>query len=131
MGNGADTRSQSRKTDTIGHLREIKMPAIRSRLGFSAALAIFAASAVLAAEPNKYDTGATDTEIKVGNIMPYSGPASAYGVIGKTEQAYFNKINAEGGINGRKINFIPYETAIARPRPWNRRASSSRATKCC
>ena len=98
MGNGADTRSQSRKIDTIGHIREIKMPAIRSRLGgFSAALAIFAASAVLAAEPNKYDTGATDTEIKVGNIMPYSGPASAYGVIGKTEQAYFNKINAEGG----------------------------------
>ena len=49
----------------------------------------------------KYDTGATDTEIKIGNIMPYSGPASAYGVIGKTEEAYFNKINAEGGINGR------------------------------
>jgi len=116
MGNGADTRSQSRKTDTIGHLREIKMPAIRSRLGFSAALAIFAASAVFAAEPNKYDTGATDTEIKVGNIMPYSGPASAYGVIGKTEQAYFNKINAEGGINGRKINFISYDDGYSPPK---------------
>src|SRR4030081_471939 len=57
----------------------------------------------------KYDTGATDTEIKIGNIMPYSGPASAYGVIGKTEEAYFKKINAEGGINGRKINFISYD----------------------
>jgi branched-chain amino acid transport system substrate-binding protein len=44
------------------------------------------------------DTGASDTEIKIGNIMPYSGPASAYGVIGKTEEAYFRKINAEGGI---------------------------------
>src|SRR6516164_820544 len=113
----ADTRSQSRNIDTIGHIREIRMPAIRSRLGgFSAALAIFAASAVLAAEPNKYDTGATDTEIKVGNIMPYSGPASAYGVIGKTEQAYFNKINAEGGINGRKINFISYDDAYSPPK---------------
>jgi branched-chain amino acid transport system substrate-binding protein len=57
----------------------------------------------------KYDPGATDTEIKVGNIMPYSGPASSYATIGKTEAAYFNKINAEGGINGRKINFISYD----------------------
>ena len=54
----------------------------------------------------KYDTGATDKEIKVGNINPYSGPASAYGAIGKAIQAYFDKINAEGGVNGRKINFI-------------------------
>lgn len=54
----------------------------------------------------KYDTGATDKEIKIGNIMPYSGPASAYGAIGKSMGAYFNKINAEGGINGRQIKFI-------------------------
>jgi len=64
----------------------------------------------------KYDTGATDTEIKIGNIMPYSGPASAYGVIGKTEAAYFNKINAEGGINGRKINFITYDDGYSPPK---------------
>jgi len=64
----------------------------------------------------KYDTGATDTEIKIGNIMPYSGPASAYGVIGKTEDAYFNKINAEGGINGRKIKFISYDDAYSPPK---------------
>ena len=57
----------------------------------------------------KYDPGATDTEIKVGNIMPYSGPASAYATIGKTEDAYFRKINAQGGINGRKISFISYD----------------------
>jgi branched-chain amino acid transport system substrate-binding protein len=57
----------------------------------------------------KYDPGATDTEIKIGNIMPYSGPASSYATIGKTEAAYFNKINVEGGINGRKINFISYD----------------------
>ncbi len=62
-----------------------------------------------ASAEKKYDPGATDTEIKIGNIMPYSGPASAYATIGKTEAAYFNKINAEGGINGRKINFISYD----------------------
>ena len=64
----------------------------------------------------KYDTGATDTEIKIGNTMPYSGPASAYGVIGRTEAAYFRKINAEGGINGRKIIFISYDDALNPPK---------------
>ena len=64
----------------------------------------------------KYDTGATDTEIKIGNIMPYSGPASAYSVIGRTEAAYFRKINAEGGINGRKINFISYDDGYSPPK---------------
>ncbi|MFX7656004.1 ABC transporter substrate-binding protein, partial [Acinetobacter baumannii] len=53
--------------------------------------------------------------IKIGNIMPYSGPASAYGVIGKSEQAYFNKINAEGGINGRKITFVTYDDGYSPP----------------
>jgi ABC-type branched-subunit amino acid transport system substrate-binding protein len=64
----------------------------------------------------KYDPGATDTEIKVGNIMPYSGPASAYATIGKTEAAYFNKLNAEGGINGRKINFVSYDDTYSPPK---------------
>src|SRR5450755_1173161 len=63
-----------------------------------------------------YDTGASATEIKVGNIMSYSGPASAFGVIGKTEAAYFRKINAEGGINGRKITFISYDDAYSPPK---------------
>ena len=93
------------------------MPAIHMRSGLiSAALAILAATSVSAADQKKYDTGATDTEIKVGNIMPYSGPASAYGVIGKTEEAYFNKINAEGGINGRKITFISYDDGYSPPK---------------
>ena len=64
----------------------------------------------------KYDPGATDTEIKVGNIMPYSGPASAYATIGKTEAAYFNKLNSEGGINGRKVNFISYDDGSSPPK---------------
>ena len=93
------------------------MPAIHLRLGaISAALAIAALTSSNALAQKKYDTGATDIEIKIGNIMPYSGPASAYGVIGKTEQAYFNKINAEGGINGRKINFISYDDGYSPPK---------------
>src|ERR1700720_1246447 len=93
------------------------MSVINLRLGaFAAALALLAASSSGALAQKKYDTGATDTEIKIGNIMPYSGPASAYGVIGKTEQAYFNKINAAGGINGRKINFISYDDGYSPPK---------------
>ena len=93
------------------------MSVINLRLGaFAAALALLAATSSGALAQKKYDTGATDTEIKIGNIMPYSGPASAYGVIGKTEEAYFKKINAEGGINGRKINFISYDDAYSPPK---------------
>jgi ABC-type branched-subunit amino acid transport system substrate-binding protein len=93
------------------------MPAMQLRVGaFSAALAILAATSSGALAQKKYDTGATDTEIKIGNIMPYSGPASAYGVIGRTEAAYFKKINAAGGINGRKINFISYDDAYSPPK---------------
>src|SRR5262249_54294356 len=80
------------------------------------ALALTALAAAPAAAQQKYDPGASDTEIKIGNTMPYSGPASAYGVIGKTEAAYFNKINAEGGINGRKINFISYDDGYSPPK---------------
>lgn len=64
----------------------------------------------------KYDEGASDTEIKIGNTNPYSGPASAYGQIGKTIAAYFNKVNEEGGINGRKINFISLDDGYSPPK---------------
>jgi len=83
-------------------------------------LASIAGYAVALAGPalaqKKYDTGATDTEIKIGNINPYSGPASAYGTIGKTIGAYFNKVNAEGGINGRKINYVTYDDGYSPPK---------------
>jgi ABC-type branched-subunit amino acid transport system substrate-binding protein len=93
------------------------MPAIQLRLAaFSAAIAVLAATSSGALAQKKYDVGATDTEIKIGNIMPYSGPASAYGVIGRTEAAYFKKINDAGGINGRKINFISYDDAYSPPK---------------
>src|ERR1700684_2865985 len=83
---------------------------------FSTAIIAFAASSGSALAQKKYDTGATDTEIKLGNIMPYSGPASAYGVIGKIEDAYFKMINEQGGINGRKINFISYDDGYSPPK---------------
>src|SRR3979490_2715515 len=94
------------------------MPVTMNRIAIvsAAAFAVFAASNTGALAQKKYDTGATDTEIKIGNIMPYSGPASAYGVIGKTEAAYFKKINDAGGINGRKINFISYDDGYSPPK---------------
>jgi len=93
------------------------MHAIQLRLAaVSAAVAILAAASSGALAQKKYDVGATDTEIKIGNIMPYSGPASAYGVIGRTEAAYFKKINDAGGIDGRKINFISYDDAYSPPK---------------
>ncbi|WP_448045712.1 ABC transporter substrate-binding protein [Bradyrhizobium liaoningense] len=93
------------------------MPAVTGKLAAaSLALALIAASTSTASAQKKYDTGATDTEIKIGNIMPYSGPASAYGIIGRTEAAYFKKINDEGGINGRKINFVSYDDAYSPPK---------------
>jgi branched-chain amino acid transport system substrate-binding protein len=106
-----------KKIDTFNQLKELTMPAIRMRLGaFSAALALLAVTSSASLAQKKYDIGATDSEIKIGNIMPYSGPASAYGVIGQTEAAYFRKINAEGGINGRKINFISYDDGYSPPK---------------
>ena len=64
----------------------------------------------------KYGPGASDTEIKIGNIVPYCGPASAYGSVGKAQAAYFKKVNDEGGINGRKIDYISYDDAYSPPK---------------
>src|SRR5262249_52846585 len=73
-------------------------------------------SAVPAQAQKKYGPGASDTEIKIGQTMPYSGPASAYGTIGKVSAAYFNMVNEQGGINGRKINFISLDDGYSPPR---------------
>jgi branched-chain amino acid transport system substrate-binding protein len=93
------------------------MTAVRFQV--AAVLAAFALCTAMsgpALAQKKYDSGASDTEIKIGNIMPYSGPASAYAAIGKAEEAYFNKINAEGGIGGRKIKFISYDDGYSPPK---------------
>jgi branched-chain amino acid transport system substrate-binding protein len=94
-----------------------RLPALRSQLiavATAAAFTVLATQATLAQK--KYDTGASDTEIKIGNVEAYSGPASAYGVIGKTEEAYFKMINDQGGINGRKINWISYDDGYSPPK---------------
>ncbi|HKD29852.1 MAG TPA: ABC transporter substrate-binding protein [Xanthobacteraceae bacterium] len=88
----------------------------RQWLTVAATMGIVAAVASPAAAQKKYDPGASDREIRIGNTVPYSGPASAYAEIGKTYAAYFNKINAEGGINGRKISFISYDDAYSPPK---------------
>src|SRR5262245_15487849 len=92
------------------------MMQLTKRILLASAAATLVAVASPALAQKKYDPGASDTEIKIGNTNPYSGPASAYGVIGKTVEAYFKKVNAEGGINGRKINFISYDDGYSPPK---------------
>src|SRR3981081_2861409 len=89
-----------------------------SLLAMAAALSLLSTQvfSTQALAQKKYDTGASDTEIRIGNVEAYSGPASAYGVIGKTEEAYFKMINDQGGINGRKINFISYDDGYSPPK---------------
>ena len=82
--------------------------------GLIAANLVLASGSALAA--GQYGPGVSDTEIKIGNTMPYSGPASAYGAIGKSEAAYFAMINDQGGINGRKINFISRDDGYSPPK---------------
>ncbi|MBB4393137.1 ABC-type branched-subunit amino acid transport system substrate-binding protein [Bradyrhizobium sp. ERR14] len=86
-------------------------------LHLAAATALTLALSISAANAQKkYDPGASDTEIKVGQTVPFSGPASAYATIGKTQAAYFKMINDQGGINGRKINLIQYDDAYSPPK---------------
>jgi len=87
----------------------------RTLLAGSGAIA-FALALSPASAQKTYDEGATDTEIKIGNTNPYSGNASAYGTIGKALDAYFKKVNDEGGINGRKVTFISYDDGYAPPK---------------
>ena len=88
----------------------------RTISAFAASVLLLALGSGAAMAQKKNDTGATDTEIKIGNIAPYSGPASAYATIAKTEAAYFKMINDQGGINGRKINFISYDDGYSPPK---------------
>jgi ABC-type branched-subunit amino acid transport system substrate-binding protein len=87
----------------------------RTFVAGASATALFTGSRVAFAQ-KKYDNGASDTEIKIGHTNPYSGPASSYGVIGKTIQAYWKSVNEAGGINGRKVNFITYDDGYSPPK---------------
>src|SRR5690242_14622395 len=86
---------------------------LRVSIVFCSLLTIFVHAAVA---QKKYDPGASDTEIKIGNIMPYSGPASSYSTSGKAMAAYYDKVNAEGGINGRHIRFISRDDGYQPPK---------------
>jgi hypothetical protein len=105
--------------------------AIRRVALVSLAISTTVALTAAASAQKKYDPGASDTEIKIGNIMPYSGPASAYGTIGKAQAAYFKKINDEGGITAARSISSVMTTPSVRRRPSSRRASWWRATRCC
>ncbi|MGH2394845.1 MAG: ABC transporter substrate-binding protein, partial [Candidatus Limnocylindria bacterium] len=86
------------------------------RRGFLLTLLLAFGLAVTLAPAIAQTPGVTATEIKIGNTNPYSGPASAYGTIGKVIAAYFKKVNDEGGINGRKLNFITYDDGYSPPK---------------
>ena len=83
---------------------------------FSTAIILLAAGGSSALAQKKYDPGVTDTEIKIGNTAPYSGPASSYSMAFRSLAAYFAMINAEGGINGRKINFVSLDDSYSPPK---------------
>src|SRR5215475_10170471 len=97
------------------HMRHGSFRSGYFHLAGAATLAL-ALSATTAFAQKKYDTGASDTEIKIGQSIAFSGPASSYSVIGKTQAAYFKMINDQGGINGRKINFIQYDDGYSPPK---------------
>ncbi|MBI5130713.1 MAG: ABC transporter substrate-binding protein [Rhodopseudomonas palustris] len=92
------------------------MSALSRSIATLAAAALLSAAGGQAMAQKKYGPGASDTEVKIGNIVPYSGPASAYGSVGKAQEAYFKMINDKGGINGRKIVYISYDDAYSPPK---------------
>jgi branched-chain amino acid transport system substrate-binding protein len=97
-------------------LRHRRLGPVVGALGLGGLATAIVLSSSAPSSGKQYDPGASDTEIKLGNIMPYSGPASAWSTIGKAEAAYFRKINAEGGIYGRKINFVSLDDAYSPPK---------------
>src|SRR4030088_44460 len=88
----------------------------RSILAGTGALAFAPLLSPRLARAKTYGPGVTDSEIKIGNTSPYSGPASSYGTVGKAGSAYYKMINDQGGVNGRKINFISYDDAYTPPK---------------
>jgi ABC-type branched-subunit amino acid transport system substrate-binding protein len=106
----------SEGSKTNNNTRGVLMSALSRSIVALAAAALLSATSGQALAQKKYGPGASDTEIKIGNIVPYSGPASAYGSVGKAQEAYFKMINDQGGINGRKIVYISYDDAYSPPK---------------
>ena len=103
---------------------------MRARSMVSAVVMVLLGSQAALAADKKYDTGASDTEIKIGNTMAYSGQGSAWGQMGKAEAAYFDKINAEGGTDGRSSSSVMMMPTARRKR-WSRCANWWSTTRCC
>src|SRR5882757_1761336 len=97
----------------VGNMGGYDMRSVQLLAATTLAIALSVTSATA---QKKYDTGATDTEIKIGRTVPFSDPASAYAGIGKTQAAYVRMINEQGGINGRKLNLIQYDDAYSPPK---------------
>src|SRR5579871_5320410 len=108
-----ETESHRHKQNNRRGGNDMRNSLFHSLIGTALALALSSAPALA---QKTYDPGATDTEIKIGQTVPFSGPASAYATIGKAQAAYFNMINAQGGVNGRKINLIQYDDAYSPPK---------------
>ena len=104
------------------------MPVESSAWRSPIALLLLTLSATPALAEKKYGPGVNDTEIKLGQTMPYSGPLSAFGTMGRAEAAYFDMINQKGGVNGRKITLLSLDDGYSPPKPSSKRASSSSRT---
>jgi ABC-type branched-subunit amino acid transport system substrate-binding protein len=116
---GSDGDRCNQREKTVGRIfRQEEHPNMSNRIPAMVATALLAVafSTSQSLAQKKYDTGASDTEIKFGQTVPFSGPYSAYANIGKSELAYFNMINDKGGINGRKLNLIQYDDAYSPPK---------------
>src|SRR6185437_4528626 len=101
-----------RKVDNSTKGREV----MRKARGALLAAVVMVISTCASQAEKVYDQGASDTSIKIGNTMPYSGPNSAFAVVGRTQAAYFKMINDQGGINGRKIDYISYDDSYSPPK---------------
>src|SRR5260370_29503467 len=89
---------------------------VTARIAWSATMVVVLSICASRAE-KQYDPGASDTSIKIGNTIPYSGPNSAFAIIGRTEAAYFRMVNDHGGINGRKVDYNSYDNGSNPPQP--------------
>ena len=89
---------------------------LSKRVMWATAVAMLLAATNASAAEKKYDPGATDTEIKLGQTVPHSGPGSLYGVLGRVGEAYFQMLNEKGGINGRKVKFYTMDDAYSAPK---------------
>src|SRR6195952_2640891 len=99
-----------------GETRTMKILLSKRQMWATVIAAFLSATIGVSAADKKYDSGASDTEIKLGQTVPHSGPGSLYGVVGRVGEAYFQMLNEKGGINGRKVTFLTLDDAYSAPK---------------